>query len=164
MATGNEYNTLRDLLKAIANAIRSKVGDVGLISAQDFPANIAGIPKAAGNASTSDVLSGVTFSNKNGGEQTGTMTNRTGSSITYNTINSTPVQVADQTFCDVNSDGVHRVSFRTGGIGGYYSENVLVSRPISDFGNAGASNVLSGVSFTSTAGLNVGGAMTNRGA
>lgn len=43
MATGNQYNTLTDLLKAIANAIRSKVGDVGLISAQDFPTNIASI-------------------------------------------------------------------------------------------------------------------------
>ena len=47
MATGNEYNTLRDLLKAIADAIRSKVGDVGLISAQDFPANINAIKTAS---------------------------------------------------------------------------------------------------------------------
>lgn len=47
MATGNEYNTLRDLLKAIANAIRSKVGDVGLISAQNFPSEIASIPTSS---------------------------------------------------------------------------------------------------------------------
>ena len=74
MATGNEYNTLRDLLKAIADAIRSKVGDVGLISAQDFPTNISAITTASGNAQPSDVLSGVTFSNSSGGS-TGTMTN-----------------------------------------------------------------------------------------
>lgn len=75
MATGNEYNTLRDLLKAIANAIRSKVGDVGLINAQDFPTNINAIVKASGNATANQVLSGVTFSNSSG-ESTGTMTNR----------------------------------------------------------------------------------------
>lgn len=76
MATGNEYTTLTGLLKGIADALRAKIGTTAQINAQDFPSNIAGIPKAAGNASTSDVLSGVTFSNKNGGEQTGTMTNR----------------------------------------------------------------------------------------
>ena len=74
MATGNGYDTLRDLLKAIADAIRSKVGDVGQINAQDFPTNINAIVKATGNAGTSDVLSGKTFSNVNGGA-TGVMTN-----------------------------------------------------------------------------------------
>ena len=74
MATGNEYNTLRDLLKAIANAIRSKVGDVGLIGAQDFPTNINAIVKATGNATADQVLNGITFSN-NSGESTGTMPN-----------------------------------------------------------------------------------------
>lgn len=74
MATGNEYNTLRGLLKAIADAIRGKVGDVGQINAQDFPTNINAIVKASGNAQPSDVLSGKTFSNSSG-EFTGTMTN-----------------------------------------------------------------------------------------
>ena len=76
MATGNQYNTLRDLLKAIADAIRSKVGDVGLISAQDFPVNIGAIVKATGNAGTGDVLSGKTFSNSDGNGLNGAMTNR----------------------------------------------------------------------------------------
>ena len=74
MATGNQYETLTGLLKAIADAIRSKVGDVGLISAQDFPTNINAIVKATGNATANQVLSGATFSNSSG-ESTGTMPN-----------------------------------------------------------------------------------------
>lgn len=69
------YNTLRDLLRAIANAIRSKTGETGQINAQDFPSKILNILQGSGNASPSDVLSGKTFTN-NDGEQTGTMPNR----------------------------------------------------------------------------------------
>ena len=34
------YNTLTSLLTAIANAIRSKTGETGVINAQDFPSKI----------------------------------------------------------------------------------------------------------------------------
>lgn len=37
------YNTLTSLLSAIANAIRSKTGETGVINAQDFPSKIEGI-------------------------------------------------------------------------------------------------------------------------
>ena len=37
------YNTLTGLLSAIANAIRSKTGERGVINAQDFPSKIEGI-------------------------------------------------------------------------------------------------------------------------
>ena len=37
------YNTLTGLLTAIANAIRSKTGETGVINAQDFPSKIEGI-------------------------------------------------------------------------------------------------------------------------
>lgn len=37
------YNTLTVLLSAIANAIRSKTGETGVINAQDFPSKIEGI-------------------------------------------------------------------------------------------------------------------------
>lgn len=37
------YNTLTGLLSAIANAIRSKTGETGVINAQDFPSKIEGI-------------------------------------------------------------------------------------------------------------------------
>ncbi len=43
MATGNQYNTLRDLLKAIADAIRNKKGTTAQINAQNFPSEIASI-------------------------------------------------------------------------------------------------------------------------
>lgn len=37
------YNTLTGLLTAIANAIRSKTGETGVINAQNFPSKIEGI-------------------------------------------------------------------------------------------------------------------------
>lgn len=37
------YNTLTGLLSAIANAIRSKTGETGVINAQNFPSKIEGI-------------------------------------------------------------------------------------------------------------------------
>ena len=37
------YNTLTSLLSAIANAIRGKTGETGVINAQDFPSKIEGI-------------------------------------------------------------------------------------------------------------------------
>lgn len=37
------YNTLTGLLSAIANAIRSKTGETGVINAQDFPSKIESI-------------------------------------------------------------------------------------------------------------------------
>lgn len=37
------YNTLTGLLTAIANAIRSKTGETGVINAQDFPSKISNI-------------------------------------------------------------------------------------------------------------------------
>lgn len=39
------YNTLTDLLSAIANSIRSKTGETGVINAQDFPSKIEQIPQ-----------------------------------------------------------------------------------------------------------------------
>ena len=42
------YNTLTGLLTAIANAIRSKTGETGVINAQDFPSKIEDISTASG--------------------------------------------------------------------------------------------------------------------
>lgn len=210
MATGNEYTTLTGLLKGIADALRTKIGTTAQINAQDFPSNIAGIPKAAGNASTSDVLSGVTFSNKNGGEQTGAMPNNgavsksisPGDSYTVpagyhngsgtvnavaNTGNAETSHVLEgKTFYGSGAtkqtgvmpqreQGTNTLSLGKNGTGiwsyipyGYYPEysegKAYVYTDPSEFGNASTGNVLSGVSFTSTAGLKVGGTMTNRGA
>lgn len=66
---------LTELLTSIANAIRAKKGTTASINAQDFPTEIASIPKGSGNAGVGDVLNGKTFSNSDG-EQVGTMPNR----------------------------------------------------------------------------------------
>ena len=139
MATGNEYNTLTDLLKGIADALRAKIGTTAQINAQDFPSNIAGIPKAAGNASTSDVLSGVTFSNKNGGEQTGAMPNN-------GTISKS-----------ISPGGSYTVPK------GYHSGSGTVSANMPS-GNAGTGDVLSGKTFSNSSTNGATGTMTNRGA
>lgn len=138
---------LTELLQAVANAIRTKKGTTGTINAQNFPTEILSIPKGSGNAQPSDVLSGKTFTNSSG-EQTGVMPYR-----------GVAVQAVDS---GQNSHGVyyHIPS-------GYYNEdgtNSWVYRPLSDFGNASASDVLSGKTFTSSAGLKVSGNMANRGA
>lgn len=66
---------LTELLTSIANAIRDKKGTTASINAQDFPTEIASIPKGSGNAGVGDVLNGKTFSNSDG-EQVGAMPNR----------------------------------------------------------------------------------------
>lgn len=139
MATGNEYTTLTGLLKGIADALRAKIGTTAQINAQDFPSNIAGIPKAAGNASTSDVLSGVTFSNKNGGEQTGTMTNNGAVSKS------------------ISPGGSYTVP------AGYHNGSGTVSANMPS-GNAGTGDVLSGKTFSNSSTNGATGTMTNRGA
>lgn len=70
------YTTLNSLLKAIADAIRSKKGTTGEINAQNFPSEINGITLATGNAGKGDVLSGKTFSNSNGNGLKGAMPNK----------------------------------------------------------------------------------------
>lgn len=138
MATGNEYNTLRDLLKVIADAIRSKVGDVGLISAQDFPTNINAIVKATGNATADQVLSGATFSNSSG-ESTGTMTNNGAVSES------------------ISPGGSYTVP------AGYHNGSGTVSASMPS-GNAGTGDVLSGKTFSNSSTNGATGTMTNRGA
>ena len=145
-------------------------GSVGVGGSYTIPAGyhngsgkVSG-PTLDGNASAANVLSGSTFYSNNGTKQTGTMVDRNQSSITYTSSNPTPVQVADAWFCDPNSDGVKRLCFRTKGIDGYYGSNVLVSRPLTDFGTATADQVKSGASFTSTSGVTISGTMPNNGA
>ena len=68
--------TLKELFTNIANAIRSKTGSSATIKATDFATQISNIKLATGNATTSQVLSGYTFSNASGNGLTGAMTNR----------------------------------------------------------------------------------------
>lgn len=50
------YNTLTGLLSAIANAIRSKTGETGVINAQYFPSKIEGISTTPKSQTVSQVI------------------------------------------------------------------------------------------------------------
>ena len=99
-----------------------------------------------GTAKTSQVLSGVTFQSANSDKlQTGTMTNygsspQGKSTVFYN--NNIYIRTPD------NGNGY--VGFE-------------MYRPITDFGACTQAEVLSGKTFTSSAGLNKSGTMTNNG-
>lgn len=137
--------SLTELLTAIANAIRTKKGTTATINAQNFPSEILSILKGSGNAKSSDVLSGKTFTNDSG-EQTGTIPIRENGT---NTISS-----------GKDNSGIwFYIPY------GYYPEysdgKAWVTSDPSQYGNAGASDVLSGKTFTSSNGLKIEGTMPN---
>lgn len=137
------YTTLSSLLTAIANAIRSKTGETNTINAQDFPSKILSILQGSGNAKPSDVLSGKTFSNDNGGA-TGTMPSRT---------NGTKTLASGK-----DNNGIwFYIPY------GYYPEysngKAWIASDPSQYGNADASDVLSGKTFTSNNGLAIVGTL-----
>ena len=104
-----------------------------------------------GTATAGDVLSGKTFTNSSTVGETGTMTNYgtepTASSLgVYN--NDLYMYLPDRTSANLFPGG-----YIVGGI----------KYPLSNFGNVTTAGVLSGKTFTSSAGLNVGGTMTNYG-
>lgn len=100
-----------------------------------------------GSASVDNVLSGQTFYNTNAKSKlTGTMTNRS---------NSNP----DATAITVANNKYLRYTVPQG-----YYKNSGLDTLLTNLGNASASDVLSGRTFTSSAGLKVSGTMTNRGA
>lgn len=118
-----------------------------------------------GNAAASDVVAGKTFSSSNGVALTGTLPNlSTATTIDYSSDNTTPVIEGDQAFISTNSDGTQRVVIRYNGSTGVINGNTLFGLASSNFGNASATHVLSGKTFTSPAGLAVAGTMTNNGA
>lgn len=118
-----------------------------------------------GDAAASDVVAGKTFSSSNGVALTGTLPNlSTATTIDYSSDNTTPVIEGDQAFISTNSDGTQRVVIRYNGSTGVINGNTLFGLASSKFGNASATHVLSGKTFTSPAGLAVAGTMTNNGA
>lgn len=118
-----------------------------------------------GDAAASDVVAGKTFSSSNGVALTGTLPNlSTATTIDYSLDNTTPVIEGDQAFISTNSDGTQRVVIRYNGSTGVINGNTLFGLASSNFGNASATHVLSGKTFTSPAGLAVAGTMTNNGA
>lgn len=84
--------------------------------------------------------------------------------IDHSPDNTTPVIEGDNAYISTNSDGVQRVEIRYTGEKGIIESNTLFGVASSKFGNASATHVLSGKTFTSPAGLAVAGTMTNNGA
>ena len=108
-------------------------------------------PTLSGNAATNQVMSGATFYSNSGTKQTGTLTNY-GVEPTAGRIGEYQshlyIYVPDISSGE-NNRGVVQRSLHT---------------PLSNLGNASTAQVLSGTTFTSSAGLTKTGAMTNRGA
>lgn len=126
----------------------------------------SGVDSSDCTADKSKVLSGYTAvtSDSDGEAVAGTMPNLTANtSIQYTTTNQTKVVVGDATFMGTNSDGTDRICVRYNAENGYITPNTLFGRPSTDFGTATAAQVLSGCTFTSTAGLKASGTMVYRG-
>lgn len=126
-----------------------------------------GIPSSNfGTVSTENVLKGQTFTSSNGIKLSGSMPNNSGLS-TNGTVpgisSSYPnVPTREASFLQMNTDtkGTSRISMCPPA--GYYPDGggSYVNRPSSDFGTVAASNVRSGQTFTSTAGIKVIGTLS----
>lgn len=146
-------STQGDKLKAIADAIRAKEGSSDPIAANDFPARIAAIetgtqlPTLTNPGTAADMAQGKQLIDQNGEIVTGTV-NEIFASSNYTVMGDT------QTLNDNNL----RLDY-TFGMDIIMRRNSVFSivRPISNFGNATAADVLFGKTFTSTAGVNVTG-------
>jgi hypothetical protein len=100
--------------------------------------------------------------------------------LDYTSSNTTPVIEGDACWLTSNSDGTSRVCIRYAGMksdgspgvakdgtditDGFLKANTLFAYPASNFGNATAADVLSGKTFTSTAGVKVNGTIPTKGA
>ena len=123
---------------------------------------------ASGDATPDQVLSGVTFSNSSG-PQTGTMPNNSTTTSNGNvpgingSYTSIPTRDGSCLQYGVDTRGTARINICPPA--GYYQGNggSYVSAPASSFGNATSAHVLSGETFTSSAGLAVTGTMVNHG-
>lgn len=140
--------TLKELFTSIANAIRNKKGTTDSIKATDFATEINSITLATGDASANEVLSGKTFSNASGNGLTGTLTNygaepQAGRLSEYN--GGLYLYVPDIDSGEQNRGVVQR----------------SIYTPLSNLGNASQAQVLSGSTFTSSAGKTVSGTMSN---
>ena len=115
---------------------------------------------SSGNALPEHVLTGKTFSNNNGTNLAGTMSNLTQeSTIQYATNNNAKVIKADAAFQNTNTDNVNRICLRYNNKNGYITRNTLFGVPTTDVANAMgltpdkivAGNTIGGITGTATA-------------
>lgn len=126
-----------------------------------------GIPSSNfGTVSTGNVLKDQTFSSSNGLKISGTMPDNStrtsngsvpGISSSYSNV---PTREGQNLQLQKDTNGIARINL--GVPTGYYPGpgNSYINRPASDFGTVSASNVRSGQTFTSTAGIKVTGTMS----
>ena len=132
--------------------------------------NTAGVNATkVGNAVAANVLAGKTFTNSSKVGETGTMPDLNASSIYQHTSsNATKVILGDAAFksdvynTSTKANSGNYISIRYNGTEGYLKKNTLVALAASNFGDATAAQVLTGKTFTSTAGLKVTGTMAQR--
>ena len=119
-----------------------------------------------GTVVAANVLSGQTFTSSNGIKLSGTMPDNStrtsngsvpGISSSYSNA---PTREGSNLQLNTDTNGVARISI--GVPRGYYPDpgSSYINRPASDFGTVAASNVRSGQTFTSTAGIKVTGTMS----
>jgi hypothetical protein len=136
--------------------------------------------QTSGTAGANEILKGE-IAWVNGVRIAGTMPNLSNSTtLDYTSSNTTPVIEGDACWLTSNSDGTSRVCIRYAGMksdgspgvakdgtditDGFLKANTLFAYPASNFGNATAADVLSGKTFTSTAGVKVNGTIPTKGA
>lgn len=144
-------STQGDKLKAIADAIRAKEGSSDPIVANDFPARIAAIetgtqlPTLTNPGTAADLASGKQLIDQNGEIVTGTVLVRTGYTpqTDWNPVSTLPGYALCATELDQDT------LLRVGTMG--------VNVPLSKFGDATATDVATGKTFTSEAGVKVTG-------
>ena len=118
----------------------------------------------SGNAAAANVLTGKTFYNTTLSKVTGSMSDLSASSgITLTSSDSRVVRNAREYWLTTNSDSQKSVCLECPTTG-YYTDKTILRTAATNFGTATAANVLSGATFTSTAGLKVSGTMANKGA
>ena len=186
-ATKNEVDSLKksvsDGKTIVANAITGKGVTTATDAAfQTMAANISKISTGADvsgvTAGANDVVKGKTIVNNSSIPVNGAIPDRShvaggASGVvgleagTYSGVAVSPYETAYH--WRINTDGVKRFCIRPpwgvyGGTSGTRGGDGYVGCPVSMFGNATQSHVLSGAKFTSQNGLAIDGTMTNRGA
>ena len=149
----NKHNSLDELFTATADAIREKTGGTEKIIADNFPEAITniqvGIDTSDGTAVSTDIAKDK-VAYVNGERIVGGLDNRTaGSTISVGfqrIVNNANNNTSAQIYSNFLSDTIMRANSTTS-----------VSVPYENFGDATAEDVISGKTFTSSAGLKITG-------